>query len=139
MVVATAKTLNQTMQALKNFMERREGSFKWAQDHNSKFKISKVAVLHCQPRARKPTNLPLPVLWLQGKAIKQVESYKYLGVHIDGQLCWRVQENKVMVKATSYVMMFCRLTCTNLGIRPRLMWLLYISVAVPKMMYALDV
>jgi len=95
--------------------------------------------MHCQPRARKPTNLPLPVLWLQGKAIKQVESYKYLGVHIDGQFCWRVQENEVMAKATSYVMMFCRLTCTNLGIRPRLMWLLYISVAIPKMMYALDV
>ena len=36
-------------------------------------------------------------------------------------------------------MMFHRLTRTNLGIRPRLMHLLYISVAVPKMTYVLDI
>jgi len=71
--------------------------------------------------------------------VKEVESYKYLGVHIDSQLRWRVQENEAIVKATSYILMFRRLTRTNLGIRPKLMRLLYISVAVPKMTYALDV
>jgi len=120
-------------------MERRDGGFTWAQDHNSNFEISKVAVMHCQPRARKPTDCPNLVLWLRGRVIKEVDSYKYLGVHIDGQLHWRVQENEVMAKATSYIMMFHRLTCTNLGIRPRLMRQLYISVAIPKMTYALDV
>ena len=120
-------------------MERRDGGFDWAKDHNSNFEISKIAVLHCQPNARKPTDRPNPVLRLEGKAIKEVDSYKYLGVHIDGQLHWRIQENTAVAKATSYVMMFRRLTRTNLGIRPRLMRQLYISVAIPKMTYALDV
>lgn len=44
-----------------------------------------------------------------------------------------------MAKATAYMLMFRRLTRTSLGIRPRLMRQLYISVAVPKMTYALDV
>jgi len=121
LVVATAKTLKETTRSLKNFMERRDGGFTWAQDHNSNFEISKVAVIHCQPRVRKPTDCPNPVLRLRGRVIKEVDSYKYLGVHIDGQLHWRVQENEAMVKATLYIMMFRRLTRTNLGIRPRLM------------------
>jgi len=120
-------------------MERRDGGFNWGRDHNSNFEISKVAVMHCQPNVRKPTNRPYPVLWLRGKAIKEVESYKYLGVHVDGQLRWRIQENEAMAKATSYIMMFHRLTCMNLGIQPRLMQQLYISVAIPKMTYTLDV
>jgi len=139
LVVATGRTLKETTKSLKNFMVRRDGGFDWAQDHNSMFEINKVAVMHCQPRVRKPTDHPNPTLRLRGKAIKEVESYKYLGVHIDGQLRWRTQENEAMAKATSYIMMFRRLTRTNLGIRPRLMHLLYISVAVPKMTYTLDV
>ena len=139
LVVATGRTLKETTTSLKRFMERRDGGFDWALDHNSNFEISKVAVMHCQPKARKPTDRPNPTLKLRGRVIKEVASYKYLGVHIDGQLRWKIQENEAMAKATSYILMFRRLTRTNLGIRPRLMRLLYISVAIPKMTYALDV
>jgi len=69
----------------------------------------------------------------------EVESYKYLGVNVDSQLRWRTQENEAVAKVTSYILMFHRLTQTSLGIQPWLMRLLYISVAVPKMMYVLDV
>lgn len=139
LVIATAKTFKQTTRALKSYMERREGGFEWAKDHNSKFELSKVAVMHCQPTARKEGDRPNPVLWLEGSVVKEVESYKYLGVHVDSQLRWRTQENEAIAKATSYILMFRRLTRTSLGIRPRLMRLLYVSVAVPKMTYALDV
>ena len=50
-----------------------------------------------------------------------------------------MQENEAMAKATAYILMFCRLTHASLGIWPKLMRQLYISVAVPKMMYASDV
>jgi len=126
-------------QALKNYMERREGGFDWALDHNSKFEISKTTVMHCQPKARKSTDRPNPILRLRGNIVKEVESYKYLGVHVDSQLQWRIQENEAISKATSYILMFRRLTRTSLGVQPRLMRLLYISVAIPKMTYALDV
>ena len=84
LVVATGRTLKETTKSLKSFMERGDGGFDWALDHNSNFEISKVAVMHCQPRARKPTDRPNPMLKLRGRMIKEVGSYKYLGVHIDG-------------------------------------------------------
>lgn len=139
MVIATAKTFRESTCTLKNFMERRKGGLEWAQDHNSRFEISKVTIMHCQPRARKPTDHPNPVLWLEGRIVKEVTSYKYIGVHVDSQLRWRIQENDMMAKATAYILMFHRLMHTSLGIQPKLMQQPYILVAVPKMTYALDV
>ena len=86
LVVATGRMLKETTTSLKRFMERRDGGFDWALDHNSNFEISKVAVMHCQPKARKPTDHLNLTLKLRGRVIKEVASYKYLGVHIDGQL-----------------------------------------------------
>jgi len=115
-VVATGRMLKETTKSLKSFMERRDGRFDWALDHNSTFEMSKVAVMHCQLKLRKPTDCLNPTLRLRGRVIKEVGSYKYLGIHIDGQLQWKIQENEVMAKATSYILMFRRLTHTNLGI-----------------------
>jgi hypothetical protein len=132
LVIATAKTLKGMTRMLKTFMEKRGRGFDWAHDHNSNFEISKVTVMHCQPRARKPTNRPNPVLRLRGRVIKEVDIYKYLGVHIDSQLRWKIQENGAIAKVTSYILNFHRLTHTKLGIRPRLMRLLFVSVAILK-------
>ena len=86
LVIVTAKTFTGTTRMLKSFMERREGALNWAKDHNSKFEISKITVMHCQPNTRKPADHPNPVLRIEGKVIQEVTSYKYLGVHIDSQL-----------------------------------------------------
>ena len=93
-MIVTAKTFMGTMRMLKSFMERREGALDWVKDHNSKFEMNKIAVMHCQLSARKPANCPNPVLQIEGKVIQEVMSYKYLGVHIDSQLRWRTQEMK---------------------------------------------
>jgi len=62
LVITMGKRLTGATHTLKHFMERGEGGLKWAQDHNLKFEISKIAIMHCQPRARKPTNCPNPTL-----------------------------------------------------------------------------
>ncbi|KAF8964630.1 hypothetical protein BDZ97DRAFT_1631680, partial [Flammula alnicola] len=66
-------------------------------------------------------------------------SFKYLGVHIDSQLRWTVQAQKGVANATQWIMQYHRLTKISTGINSKLMRLLYISVALPKMTYALDV
>jgi ribonuclease HI len=71
--------------------------------------------------------------------IKEVESYKYLGVHIDSQLRWNVQAHKGVANATKWVMQFRRLTKISTGMGVKLLRQLYIAVALPKMTYALDV
>ena len=72
LVVATGRTVKEMTKSLKSFMERRDGGFDWALDHNSNFEISKVAVMHCQLKVRKPTDHPNPMLKLRGRAIKEV-------------------------------------------------------------------
>ena len=118
--------------------EQRNRGFNWVHDHNSNFKISKVTIMHCQLRAKKPSSHLNPVLCLRGRAIKEVDIYKYLEVYIDTQLRCMIEENRVIAKAMLDILMFCRLTHTRLGIKPRLIWLLFVFLTIPKMTYALD-
>ena len=50
-----------------------------------------------------------------------------------------VQAQKGVANATNWVMQFCRLTRLSTGPSVKLMCQLYISVAIPKMTYALDI
>ena len=70
-------------------MNREDGGFRWSCTHNSRFEISKLAMLHASRHTqldpanpRKRTTLDRPLLRLQDKTVKEVDSYKYLGVHI---------------------------------------------------------
>jgi hypothetical protein len=144
--IAFGEDFYETTQALKHIMEREDGGFTWSSTHNSRFEISKLAILHASRRTqRDPENprkriaMDRPPLQLQGKTVKEVESYKYLGVHVDAQLRWTVQAQKGVANATNWVMQFRRLTRLSTGLSVKLMRQLYISVAIPKMTYALDV
>jgi hypothetical protein len=53
------------MECLQHIMNREGGGFKWGWDHNSRFEIDKLAVMHCTTkRLQDPRNannsLPLP-------------------------------------------------------------------------------
>ena len=58
---------------------------------------------------------------------------------LSAQLWWTVQTQKGVANATNWIMQFCRLTRLSTGLSVKLMRQLYISVAIPKMMYALDI
>ncbi|KAF4617372.1 hypothetical protein D9613_005686 [Agrocybe pediades] len=112
----------------------------------SKFALDKLAVLHCtEKREPDPTRpgktrlLTYPELTINGTAIKSVESYKYLGIQIDRRLRWTTQMQKTIAKATSYTLLFRRLTRQSTGVSAKLMRKLYLSVIIPKMTYGLDV
>ncbi|KAF4618845.1 hypothetical protein D9613_009693 [Agrocybe pediades] len=68
-----------------------------------------------------------------------VESYKYLGIQIDRRLRWTTQMQKTIAKATSYTLLFRRLTKQSTGVSAKLMRRLYLTVIIPKMTYGLDV
>jgi len=127
-------------------MDREDGGFTWSADHNSRYEISKLAVLHASQRTqpdpanpRKRIPLDRPPLKLQGKTVKEVASYKYLGVHIDHHLRWTIQTQRGVANATKWIMQYRRLTKISTGMNAKLLIQLYITVAIPKMTYALDV
>ena len=146
MAIAFGNNFEETTTILEHMMTRDNGGFAWSLAHNLCFEISKLAVLHVSQRTqqdpknpRKRVPLYRPPLRLWDKMIKEVESYKYLGVHIDLQLRWNIQAQKGVANATNWVLQFHRLTRISTGIGIKLMRQLYVTVALPKMTYTLDV
>jgi len=138
-ILAIGDDLDDTTDKLHLIMHDEGGGLTWSEEHNSRFEVSKLAVMHAtRPRQ---TNEPgsHPRLEINGQLVTEVDSYKYLGVHIDNQLRWDVQLQKATEKATAWVLNFRRLTRPSTGIRARLMRQLYISTVIPKMTYCLDV
>ncbi|KAI6003074.1 hypothetical protein EDD15DRAFT_2157446, partial [Pisolithus albus] len=116
-------------------MERRNGAFAWSKDHNSKFKLSKFALLDFHYNS----STERPPLKLRNTLIPPSRSHKFLGVVIDQSLRWNAHAAHAMAKGTAYTMQISRISSANKGLPASLARRLYLAVAVPKMMYTVDV
>jgi hypothetical protein len=144
-LIAIGKDFNETTRRLANMMTKEEGGLQWSKEHNSKFEASKSVILHATRRTQKDpeddhTQIPLdrPTLTLQGQEIKEVQSFKYLGMQIDAQLRWKEQTQRVAANATKWILQYRRLTRPSMGVSNKLMRQLYIAVALPKITYGLS-
>jgi hypothetical protein len=80
-LIATGSDFNETTQILSNMMLREEGGLRWSITHNSRFEVTKSAVLHFSRKTiRDPDSenvhipLPRPALTLQGQVVQEVHS-----------------------------------------------------------------
>ena len=144
-MVTFGDSFEETTGRLANLMEKERGGLKWSEDHNSRFETSKLVVMHLSRRTQPDPNhaskrVPLSRLQLliQDKPIKEVATFKYLGVLIDNQLRWNEQAKRAAASATQWLLQFRRLTRASTGVRSRLMRQLYLAVALPKITYGLD-
>ena len=126
-------------------MTREEGGFAWAEAHNSTFAIDKLVVTHFTRRRSADLGRPgctiireAPALMLRGKPVKVSQAYKYLGIHVDSQLNWKIQMQQAISKATKWTLLYKWLMKPVSGLSASFMKHLYLTVAVPKMMYGLD-
>src|ERR1700679_509875 len=108
--------------------------------------MSKSAVLHASRKSiPDPDNenirgpLPRPPLTIEGQTIEETETFKYLGIQIDNQLRWKVQTQRAIANATKWLLQYRRLTRPSTGTSARLMRQLYVSVALPKITYGIDI
>ena len=109
MVMAIGNFFKETTQAICNHMKGENGGFKWSANHNSRFKISKLGVMHLgQKKTRSPMGTPQPMrklkLTLQGKEVNAVDRYKYLGIVINNKLMWRRHKERVIDNNTKWVL-----------------------------------
>ena len=145
-LVAFGDNFEESSERLEQLMEKDSGWLSWSESHNSRFETTKSVVMHLsrwtQPDPeRNGRRVPLPrrQLTIQGKPIKEVASYKYLGVIIDNQLRWNEQAKRATANTTKWLLQFRRLTRASTGVRNRLMRQLYLAVALPKITYGLEV
>lgn len=109
MVIAVGKDFEEATEAICEHMEGKNGGFKWSADHNSKFKINKLVIMHLGHKKLKSLTGNLcpihkPKLLLQFKEVKAVDSYRYLGIVIDNKLTWRKHKERVIDNATKRMM-----------------------------------
>ena len=145
-LLAIGSNLEETTEKLRNLMEKEGGGLEWSKSHNSRFEISKSAVLHFSRKTISDLEeegqripLPRPPLIVNHQTIQEVQSYKYLGIQIDSQLRWKEQVQRSIVNATKWLLQYRQLTRPSSGTSVKLMRQLYISVALPKISYGIDV
>ena len=118
----------ETTARLKQLMEKEEGRLEWSKSHNSKFEITKSAVIHFSRKSRADlevvgNRIPMfkPPLLVDGQAIMEVQSYKYLGLIIDAQIRWKEQAQRAVANATKWLLQYRRLTRPLTGTSAKLM------------------
>ena len=126
-------------------MTRNGGGLEWSNTYQCEFAVNKFGIMGLM-RKREPDpsgNMKTkPIqrrpIFLQGIKVPVVTTHKFLGVIMDQELWWKRHLHHMLQKGTNWETQYCRLAKPSKGVSPKYMRRFYISVAIPKMMYATD-
>ncbi|TFY75555.1 hypothetical protein EWM64_g8458, partial [Hericium alpestre] len=135
-LIAIGSNFEATHQTLRDMMTQPGGAIEWSVAHNSHFEFSKLALLNFSPigSSKKGTTLVLP-----NAEVEPADSTCYLGVMFDAHLTWKVQYQYAVKKGNVWALALHRLARPSRGMTAQHVRQLYIAVAIPKMLYAIDV
>jgi ribonuclease HI len=136
LLLATANNFHEAHDKLEDMMKRVGGAAEWSRIHNSPLEYSKLALIDF---AHRNSQKERPPLRLPQQTVHPSVSTKYLGVILDQNLDWRVQHAHAIGKGTAWAVQIKQLCRTTWGLTPKHARKLYISVALPKILYAVDV
>ena len=117
-------------------MSRAGRAVEWSTKHNSKFEFSKLALIDFAHRNCKKDR---PNLELPGITITPMQSTKYLGVFLDQHLSWSTHIAHIIKKGADWSSQIRRAVVPSWGLTPKHARKMLISVAMPKILYAVDV
>jgi ribonuclease HI len=133
--VAIGESFEETHIILKDMVERDEGAMEWSRSHNSTFELDKTACIDFS-RSKEITR---PVLKVHTQQIAPTASHVLLGVVLDQELRWKDQCNRALAKGMKWAAQLHRLARTSYGASAHTLRRLYLSIAVPRFAYAIDV
>jgi hypothetical protein len=118
-------------------MTRTGGALQWSREHNSPFEFSKFALMDfTRNPARSHDSQPLI---LPHATITPTNTTRYLGIILDTRLDWKPQSAQAVKQGMDYTLALCRLAKHTSGLSARHSRQLYTTVAIPKMLYGIDV
>ena len=135
-MVASAGNFHAAHEMLADMMCRAGGVSDWSKTHNSPLEYTKLALIDFAHRSNSKSRT---VLQLPQRSIKPTNSTKYLGVIVDQSLEWKAQQAYAVKKGTKWASQIRRIARPTWGITPNYARRLYISVALPRILYAADV
>ncbi|KAK0148991.1 RNA-directed DNA polymerase from mobile element jockey [Merluccius polli] len=108
-----------------------EDFVKWCRLNNLHLNTAKTKEMVVDFRRSKPALLPVTI---EGVNVEVVDTYKYLGVHLDDKLDWSVNTAAVYKKGQSRLYFLRRLRSFN--VCSKLLWMVYQSVVASVLFYA---
>lgn len=135
-LIATASSFPQAHDILADMMTRQGGAIEWSHDHNSRFEFSKLALIDFAHRNNKKPRCPLI---LPDITVEPIHSTKYLGVYLDQHLSWNTHIAHAIKKGTNWSTQIRRVTAPSWGLTPKHARKMFIAVAIPRILYAVDV
>ena len=135
-LIAMGTNFEETHKTLTNMMTREGGAIEWSNDHNSHFEYSKLALMDFAHHNSKKERRPLTLL---NTTLTPAANTKYLGVYLNQHLNWDTQRNYAVEKGTKWTAQIRRATAPSWGLTLKHARQLYISVAIPRILYAVDV
>ena len=98
--------------------------------------FSKLALMDFAHRNSKKIHQPLKLL---NTTLTPAASTKYLGVYFNQHLNWTMQHNYAVEKGLKWMAQIRRASAPSWRLTPKHARRLYISVAIPRILYAIDV
>jgi hypothetical protein len=135
-LVTTVESFHEVHSKLEGMMTREGGVSEWSKTHNSPLEYSKLALIdfthRSSPKAKAMLQLPQ-------RQIEPSASAKYLGAILDQNLTWKTHQAYAVEKGIKWAAQIRRIARPTWGITPKYTRHLYISVALPRILYAADV
>jgi ribonuclease HI len=135
-LVATAKTFEEMHETLSTMMTREDRVLQWAWEHNSKFEMSKLALMDFAHQSKKVMRPPLHI---SNTKIETSKTAKYLGVYIDQHLNWKEQEAYTTRKGAAWAAQIRRVVRPDWGLTPKFTRQMYISIALLRILYTANI
>lgn len=121
-----SKELAQDMNLAMNLLD------KWCKENNLGVNPDKTYVMkHAQYKVKEP----LGIIHLNGRRIREVSEFKYLGVFIDKKLKWEIHSGRAITKAKKALWASRALVARNWGLSPKVMMWIYKQIVLPRLTY----
>ncbi|PIL37604.1 hypothetical protein GSI_01298 [Ganoderma sinense ZZ0214-1] len=134
-LITVGRTFADTHSKLQDFFNRPGGASEWSATHNSHFSLDKFGLLNM---TRKASDALGPHLCLGDTTIEPSSHHRFLGVLVDHRLRFHQHIAAALGKGMIWVTALRRLARSQYGLAPALIRRLYLAVAIPSMLYAVD-
>jgi hypothetical protein len=133
---ASGSTFEEMHENIADMMTKEKGTIKWSKDHNSPFESSKLALIDFAHPSRHTARSSLR---LPHRTVAPQANVKYLGVVLDQHLSWTAHCTCVIEKGTNWVSQIQRIARPSWGVTPKYARRLYLGVALPKILYGVEI
>jgi ribonuclease HI len=145
-IMAEGTDLEEAFEKLTDIMTRPGGAYSWAAKHDCQFAVEKFGLMGLTRRREKNPMKPSktrpiarPPIKIGQHTVKPTPTHKFLGLIMDQELRFKEHVNYALKKGEAYISQYKRLTRPTKGVTAKHMRTYYLTVAVPKLLYAADV